>query len=218
MILADRVGDFLKKNRLAGAWRRDDQPALSFPDRRDEIHDAHAHVAVFRLEAEPAFRVARTQIVEADARLRDLGFVAVDRLDFEQRQVSLPFLRRADLTGDRVTGAQVEPFDLRRRDVDVVRSVQIVPVLAAQKTVAFRQNLEDALAGEHDILIEQFLLDAEYEILLAQSGRVLDGKSFSHLVELGDWLSLQLGDVHGRRGETLRARLAGWRGGKDKRG
>ena len=64
MILRDRVGDLLEENRLAGARRRDDQPALAFADRRDEIHDAHAEVAVLRLETQAALGIARTQIVE----------------------------------------------------------------------------------------------------------------------------------------------------------
>ena len=64
MILDDRIGDLLEENRLAGARRRHDQTALAFADRRDEIHDAHADVAVLRLEMQATLRIARTQVVE----------------------------------------------------------------------------------------------------------------------------------------------------------
>ena len=46
VILGDRVGDLLQQDRLARARRRDDQAALSLADRRDEVHHAHAQVAV----------------------------------------------------------------------------------------------------------------------------------------------------------------------------
>ena len=78
MILRDRVRDLLQQDRLARARRRDDQPALALADRRDEIHDAHAEVAVARLEAEAPVGIARAQVVERDARLRRFRLVAVD--------------------------------------------------------------------------------------------------------------------------------------------
>ncbi len=124
---------------------------------------------------EAALRIARNQIVERRARLRDFRLVTVDRLDLEQREVSLPFLRRTHLSGDRVTRPQVEALDLRRRHVDVVRAVEIVPVLTAQEAVAFGKNLEDAFAGEHDLLIEQFLLDAKDQVLFAHAVQIIDG-------------------------------------------
>ena len=47
-------------------------------------------------------------------------------------------------------------------------SVEVVPVLAAQKAVAFRQDLEHALAVSTTSAIEQILLDAEDQILLSK--------------------------------------------------
>jgi hypothetical protein len=112
--------------------------------------------------------VARLEVVEGHARLRALGLVAVDALDLEQREVLLPLLRRPHLSRDRVAGAQIEALDLRRRDVDVVGAVEVVPVLAAQEAVALREHLEHAFAAERDVGVEQRLLDAEDQLLLAQ--------------------------------------------------
>ncbi len=96
-------------------------------------------------------------------------WVSVDRLDLEQREIALPLLRRPHLAGDGVARAQIEALDLRWRDVDVVRPVEVVPVLAAQKAVALGQDLEHAFAAQHDIRVEQFLLDAEDEVLFAKT-------------------------------------------------
>ena len=114
-----------------------------------------------------------------------LGFLrlfAVDDFDLEQREVALALLRRPDLAHDRVAGAQVEPLDLAGRDVDVVGAVQIIPVGAAEESVAFRQNFEHALATEHRVGVEQRLLDAENEILLAEPGVVGDVQALGHRV------------------------------------
>ena len=144
------------------------EPALSLADRRDQIDDAHAQIFARRLETQAYIGIARTKIVEGDALARGVGIGAVDRLDLEQREISLAFLRRPHLARDRVARAQIEPLDLRWRDVDVVGPVQIVPVLAAQKAVAFRQDLEHAFAAQHRIRIEKILLDAKDEILLSK--------------------------------------------------
>ena len=61
MILGDRVRHLLQENRLAGARRRDDQPALALADRRHEVDHAHAQVAVARLEAQARVGIARAQ-------------------------------------------------------------------------------------------------------------------------------------------------------------
>src|SRR5207249_10545443 len=70
----------------------------------------------------------------------------VHGLDFEECQVALPLLGGTHLAHDRVAGAQIEPLDLAGRDVDVVRAVEVVPVGAAEESVAFGKDLEHALA------------------------------------------------------------------------
>ncbi len=100
--------------------------------------------------------------------LRFLRLVAVHHLDLQQGEVALTLLGRPYLAHDRVAGAQIEPFDLARRDVDVIGPVQVVPIGAAQEAVAFGEDLEDALAPQHGVGVEQRLLDAEDEVLLAE--------------------------------------------------
>src|SRR5690606_19337148 len=129
-----------------------------------------------------------------------LGVVTVDRLDLEQRQIALALLRRPDLTEDRVPGPEVETLDLRRADVDVIRPVEVVPVLGPEEAVSLGQDLEHALAAQDHVAVEQFLLDPEDEILFTKAGIVRDIALLRHLVQLCNRLALQFGDVH----ESLR--------------
>jgi hypothetical protein len=114
MILGDRVRHFVQQNRLARARRRHDQSALALADRGHDVDDAHAEIAVFRLESKALVRIPRTQIVERNAVLRRLRILGVDALDFEQREVPLPRLRRAHLPPYLVSSPQSKPLDLRR--------------------------------------------------------------------------------------------------------
>ena len=160
-----------------------------------------------RLEAQAAVGIARPQVVEADARLGCLRLAAVHRLHLQQREVALPLLRRADLARHRVTRAQVESLDLRRRDVDVVGAVEVVPVLAAQESVSLGQDLEHAFADERLRSVEQLLLDPEDEILAPERVVRRDVELIRHVVQLRHRPSLELSDVHeanerGRIGRT----------------
>ena len=62
----------------------------------------------------------RGQVFEQDLVLGILGRLAIDLVDFDQREIALAVLRRADLAFDRIAGVQVESPYLRRADVDVV--------------------------------------------------------------------------------------------------
>ena len=95
-----------------------------------------------------------------------------------------------------VARAQIESLDLRRRDVDVVRAVEVVPVLTAQESVALGQHLEHALAHQGLLGVEQLLLDLEQQIVPAERIVLDDGEGVRHIVQLWHRLSLELSDVH----------------------
>src|SRR5262249_39642734 len=103
--------DALQQHGLAGARRRDDQAALAFADRRPQIHDPRRD-AVRRLERDPLLRIERREVLEEQLVARLLRRLEVDRLDLDQREVALAFLRRPDLTRYRVAGLQIELADL----------------------------------------------------------------------------------------------------------
>ena len=195
-----RVGDVLQQHRLAGARRSDDQSALALADRRQQIHHAAGVVFARRFELQPLVGIERRQVVEEDLVARFLRRLEVDRVDFDQREVPLAFLRRPDLAGDGVAGAQVEAPDLRRRDVDVVRAGQIVVLGRAQEAEAVRQALENAFGEDQSALFGLRLQDLEDQFLLAQSGAAGDTEILCDLVQPLDTHVLQLDQVE--RGAT----------------
>ena len=195
MIRRDRLRDALQQHRLAGARRRDDQAALALADRRHQIHDAAGQVVGRRLELEPLLRIERRQVLEEELVARLLGRLEVDRLDLDQREVALAFLRRPDLARDGVAGLQVELADLRRRDVDVVGAGQVVVVRRAQEAEAVGQHFEHAFGEDEAALLGLRLEDLEDQLLLAHAGRAGDVQVLGDLRELLDAHVLQLVDV-----------------------
>src|SRR5204862_8180376 len=102
---------------------RQDQRALPFTDRRDNVDDARGEILFRRIlvfHFQPLVRIERRQIVEIDFVSRLLGILEVERIDLEQREVTFAFFGAADVTVDGVAGAQSEAPDLRRRHVYVV--------------------------------------------------------------------------------------------------
>src|SRR5690606_32391228 len=84
MIRGDGARDVLQQHRLTGLRRRDDEAALAFADRRDEIDDAGRQVlarAVAALELQALRRMQRRQVLEQYLVLRAFRRVEVDLAD-----------------------------------------------------------------------------------------------------------------------------------------
>src|SRR5438445_13791328 len=92
--------------------------------------------------------------------------------------------------------SEIEALDLTRRDIDVVGTVEVVPVGTAQEPVPLGKDLQHALAAEHGVRVEERLLDAEDQVLLAEPRIVLNVEALGHRVQLRDGFPLQLCDVH----------------------
>src|SRR6185503_675806 len=90
-------------------------------ERRYEIDDARRQVVGSNLHPQLLFRIQRRQVVEENFLTR-----LIRRLEFDQREVALAFFRRTNLSAYRVAGAQVKLSNLRRGDINVVRTRQIV--------------------------------------------------------------------------------------------
>ena len=150
-----------------------------------------------RLESQALIRIPGTEHIERDALLRQVGIRAVDRLHLQQREVLLPRLGRAHTPANGVAGLRVEAANLRLRDVDVVRTREIVPIGAAQEAEPLGKQLQRAFRAERDVRFEQRVLDEEDQVLLSQARGVLDAQSLGHDLEVGNGLASQFGDVHG---------------------
>ena len=196
MICADAVGDFLQQNGFAAFRRRNDEPAIAFADRCEQIHDAHGEFVRQYLEFEALVGIQGRQVVEELPVADVFGTLVVDRLHFEQREEAFAFLRRSHLAADGVAGAQSEFLDLARRHVNVVRRRKVVVVRCAEEAVPVGQHFEDAFAEGHAIFLGLRLEDLENQFLLFEIAGPQDIEVLRDLGKLGDALGLEFGNVH----------------------
>ena len=163
------------------------------PIGRDDVDNPCRKVLsgrVFELEPEPLIGKQRRQIVEIDLVLGLFRVLEIQRVDLEQREIAFAFLRAADVAFDGVAGAKPEAADLRRRDIDVVRSRQIIGVRRAQKSETVGENLDDAFADNVGFLDRELLENGEHQLLLAHGAGVFDPFFFRERDELGRRLGL----------------------------
>src|SRR5262249_43218903 len=105
--------------------------------------------------------------------------------DLEQGEVAFAFLRAADMAFDGVTGAKAKAADLRGRDVDVVRTGQVVRVGRTEKAEAVGENLHDAFADNVGFRNGKLLENGEQQLLLAHGAGIFDPVLFRERDELG---------------------------------
>ena len=175
------------------------RPRWPLPIGGDDVDDAAGIVLarrVLRFHLEPLVGIERRQIVEMDLVALLLGVLEIDGVDLEQREIALAVLRAPDLALDRVAGAEPEPADLRRRDVDVVGAGEIIGIGGAQETEAVLQNLDHAGAGDVDVAGGELFQDREHELLLAHGARVLDLDLLGEAQQLRRRFGLQVLQLH----------------------
>ena len=175
--------------------RGHDQGALALAERAHQVHHARRDVLRRRLQPDALLRVERGQVVEEDLLLRLVRRLEVDRVHLDQREVALVLLGRADLAGDGVAGAQVELADLRRRDVDVVRSRQVAVFGRAQEAEAVGQDLQHALREDQALLLGLGAQDLEDQLLLLHGRGAGDLQRLGHRGQLRDVHLLEVGEV-----------------------
>ena len=199
MIGGDGVRDVLHQHGLAGARRRHDQGALAFADRGDDVDNPGREVfagGVLEFQPEPLIRKQRRQIVEVDLVLGFLRVLEIERIDLEQRKIAFALLGAANVTLDGIAGAKAEAADLRRRDIDVIRSRQVVGVRRAQKSEAVGENLDDAFADDVGFLDRKLLENGEHQLLLAHGAGVFDPILFRKRDQLGGRFGFEVLEFH----------------------
>ncbi|MNK42146.1 hypothetical protein D3C87_608270 [compost metagenome] len=207
MVCRDGMGDVLQQNRLTGARRRHDQSALTLAERRDEIDHTRRQVLrgrniQFHLEA--LIRVERRQIVEVNLVADLFRIVEIDRVDLEKCEITLAFLGAADRAFNGITGLQREPADLRGRNIDIVRTGQIVCVCGPQESEPVLQDFNDAFADYFDVLARENLEDCEHKLLLAHGARIFNFQGFSKSQQVGRRFALKFLKLHfSHEGKTV---------------
>src|SRR5262249_29176779 len=113
-------------------------------------------------------RIKRRQVVEQDLVPSFIGRFKIDRLDLYQRKVFLTLMRWTDLAANGVAGFEVEFADLRGRDVNVVRSGQVVVIGRAEEAISVRQDFQHTLGKDVPLFFALRLQDLEDEVLLSE--------------------------------------------------
>ena len=186
MIGGDRVGERLQHHGFSGARRRDDQSALPLADRAQQVQHAPGKIFARRFHLQAPRRVQRRQVVKEDLVARDFGILEIDRFDFNQGEVALAVLGRADLAGDGVAGAQIEFADLRRRNVNIVRAGQVIVFRRAQKAEAVGQAFQHALGKDQTVLLRLGAEDLEDQLLLAHAAGARDSQILGDFRQIRD--------------------------------
>ena len=195
MIGEDAVGDLLEEDRLAGAGRCDDHAALAEAERSDQVDDPHIDFFAGRLETDAALGMQGRQIVEADLFAQLVRVFEVDRLDAQEREVTLVFLGWPDLPGDDGAGLEAEAADLAGGNVDVVRAGKVIVVGAAQEAEAVGQDLERPFAVHQAVLLDALFEDLEDQILLFEPHVLDDALALGSTNELRHRHFLKLGEM-----------------------
>ncbi len=212
VIGGDRLRDVLQQHRFAGAGRRDDEGALALADRRDDIDDAGGKILARRIvdfEFQALVGIERRQIVEMDLVADLLRILEIDGVDFQKREIALPFLRAADKPFDGVAGAQAKAADLRGRDIDVVRARKIIGVGRTQEAEAVLQHLDDAVADDLDVAAGELFEDRKHQFLFAHDRSVFDFVFFGETKQFCGRLELQVLQLYFPHGDDV---LGDWRG------
>ena len=177
IIRRDGFGDILQHHGFTRARRRHNQGALAHPDRRNQINDAMGiilgrplgdafNLRIFHLEA--TVRIKRRQVIEIDPVAQAFRIFEIDRIDLEQREITLPIFRRADLAFHRIAGAQAEAAHLGGGDINIIGPGQKIRLRAAQIAKAIGKDFKRPFPEDRLIIIGEGLQDRKHHILLAQ--------------------------------------------------
>ncbi len=196
MIGGDRVGDILQEHGLAGPRRRDDETALALTDRRGNIHHPHRQIVRRTFQIEALLRVQGGEVVKEGLFAGHGRIFEVDLGDLEEGKVAFPLLRRTNLSGDGVTGAQVKTTNLRRRDINIVRAGEVIRIGSTKKAEAVREDFKNPFAENCTILFGGSIEDTEDQILLAHPRGTLDLEFTANGDEVDDLLFFQFFQVH----------------------
>jgi hypothetical protein len=112
------------------------------------------------------------------------------------REIAFAVLGRADLALHGVAGAQAPFADLVGRNVDVVRSGEIVRLGAAEKAESVLQHLDRAQAHDLLAILGHFLEDREHQVLPAHGRCAFDLILLGHFDQLGRGLLLEFFQMH----------------------
>lgn len=157
------MGNVLQHDRFTGARRRDNKAALSLALRRNQINNAGGIVLFAANDVKIEFfgRIKRRKVVKIDTQLGFFRIFKINRINFGQGKITFVVFWTADFALYGIAGAQAEFFDLRRRNVNVIGTGQIVGFGRAQKTETVLQNFYGSFAVNCLIVGSDFFIMAK---------------------------------------------------------
>src|SRR5271154_6803652 len=199
MVRGDRVRDGLQHHRFSGAWRSDDQSALSLADGAEHVQNSSREVFLGGFQANAIGWIQRRQVVEKYLAARDFRVFKVDGFDLDQREVALAVLWRAHLAGYSVASAQIESADLRRGDVDVVRARQVIVFGRAQEAESIREAFQHAFGEDQAVLFRLGAENLEDQLLLPHPRGAGNVQFLGYLRQIGNVLIFQFCKANAHR-------------------
>ena len=187
MVRLDGMRDVLEDHRLTRPRRRNDKRPLALSDRRDQIDDPGRTILdrrILDLHLQALIRIEWRQVVKAHLVPGFLRLFKVDLFDLRHCEIALVVIRLANDAFNRVTGPQSKLTDHLGRDVDIIRTGEIVRLGRAEKPEPVLQNLQHAIATDCPILVGALLQDREHHLALTHRRGVLDFKVFGHRQKL----------------------------------
>ena len=116
----------------------------------------------------------------------DFGRIAVDGVEADKREIALVVFRHAHAAFDGIAGVQIEAADLRRRNINIVRTGKVRSICAAQETEAVGQDFKRTGTGKADILLHHLADDGKNKVLFAETVGVFNAMFFCHFQEFGN--------------------------------
>jgi len=109
MIGRNRVRHILQQHGLAGTRRRNDQPALSFAERCEQVHDARADVLARVVSSfRRSWGYSGVRLSNRSCYAASSGDSKLTASILHQREILLALMRRTHLAADGVSRFQVE--------------------------------------------------------------------------------------------------------------
>ncbi len=196
MVRGNRIRDVLQEDRLTSTRRSNDQAALTLAQRNHHVDNPRAVVGRLELKVDPLVRIQRRQVIEENLLGILLRRLEVDLFNLQKREITLAFLRGADRSADRIASAETEAANLRRGNVYVVRTGQVVVIRGTEEAEAIGQAFKHAISVDMLIFIGLLLKNGEDQILLAHSTGVLNAQFLGKLDQIADFLFFKFPKMH----------------------
>ena len=172
MVGGNRMRDILHHHRFAGTRRGNDQRALAFTLRRDQVDHAAGHVIfliqIHELHFQAFFGVQRGEIIKIHAVAQVGDIFKIHQFYFHHREIALVVFRGADDTLHRIASAKAQALHNRRSHINIIRASEVIRFRRAQESEPILQHFDHARAGDFFARFSAALQNGKHHFLLKQ--------------------------------------------------